>query len=291
MEAVLSCRKPGTALNLSCDHWFRAHGIDVLLNWPRAELPNWHLLQDNVVRFLTCARPTYRSIRGDRSVTILTVQQRDVLCTHVDADDRRAHSSKSTEMIPRACRYAGTAMMSETIPRVQAGRTTRRHGAAVSAGPVAPPHASPGAGPDSRETFRLGTARSRDGRSSTRRHAPESALRGRPRRPPRMAVPASDAFGPDRRRCGGAGSVRPVGRVPTRGAGTLVPRPGRRRGSAARRARPRPHRAAPGRPGPRRRGPAAAERTRRRPLRGPPSRRARHAHGLCMGCACAVHAP
>ena len=59
VEAVLSCRKPGTVLNPSCDHWFRAHGIDVKLNWRRAELPNWHLLQDNVVRFLTCARPTY----------------------------------------------------------------------------------------------------------------------------------------------------------------------------------------------------------------------------------------
>ncbi|WP_019953477.1 hypothetical protein [Yoonia vestfoldensis] len=42
-------------LNAGCSHTTRLSGMDVRMSFLRTELPNWHIIYQNVARFLTCA--------------------------------------------------------------------------------------------------------------------------------------------------------------------------------------------------------------------------------------------
>jgi hypothetical protein len=55
LSAVISCNAQGSGANPMCQHWFRAAGMDVELDYRRVELPNWQALQHDVTTFLTCA--------------------------------------------------------------------------------------------------------------------------------------------------------------------------------------------------------------------------------------------
>lgn len=55
LTAVVSCNVPGSVLSPGCQHWFRAAGMDIELDYRRTELPNWQALQEDVTKFLTCA--------------------------------------------------------------------------------------------------------------------------------------------------------------------------------------------------------------------------------------------
>ncbi|WP_299776861.1 hypothetical protein [uncultured Roseobacter sp.] len=56
VQTVISCGQAGDVLNPSCTQDFRTADVDVRINYARAHLPEWSVIEGKIERFLGCAR-------------------------------------------------------------------------------------------------------------------------------------------------------------------------------------------------------------------------------------------